>query len=117
MDNARERRLTNAKIEIQSAYTILEQIQTSSKSFDEYKLDLWKARSRLELAILLIKLAANIDHEDRRRLFILRDEPHTLLNKAKEMLCEALKNFQNINTTLEKVRRVRDLLLLLETSV
>ncbi|MFN3621625.1 MAG: hypothetical protein ACK4TI_01920 [Nitrososphaerales archaeon] len=117
MNNTREGRLAYAKIELQSAYATLEQIKPSSKSFKEYKLELWRARSRIELAILLIKLAANVEHEEMRPPFILKAEPQAILDKAKEMLFDSLNDFQDINTMLERVRRVRDLLLLLESGL
>ncbi len=116
MDNSREERLTRARIELQSAYTTLEQIE-SSKSLEKYKVEVWRARSRVELAILLIKLAANVEYEDRRPPLVLRAEPQVILDKAKKMLFKALNESQSISTTLERVRRVRDLLLLLESGV
>lgn len=117
MDSSKEKRLERARAELQSAYTMLQQIQPSNDSLERYKLELWRVKSRLELAILLMKLAADINYEERRPTTILRAEAKTILEKAKEMVFEALKNSQNINITLEKVRAARDFLQLLETGV
>lgn len=107
-------RLTRARSELQSAYTILKQIKPSSRFSGRFGLEVWRARSRLELAILLMKLSAGVDYEDRRPSYTLKAEPQVILENAKKLVVEALNDLRNISVALENVRKARDLLLLLE---
>lgn len=116
VSNHQDARVKRIRSELQSAYNILQQIELSSNLLKESKLDLWKAKCRLELAILLIKLAANVDYEERRARYTIDGEPLKIIGKAKEFISDVLMMDSNkdILGSIEKVRRARDLLHLLE---
>jgi hypothetical protein len=115
MNGYRNERLKRIRSELQSAYTLLEQIE-SSGTLAEKKLDLWRARCRLELAILLIKISSGIDYEDRRVRYTAEGGLRNTLAKAREFVADALNSTQSTDAfeVLEKVRKARDLLWMLE---
>jgi hypothetical protein len=111
-----EDRLERIKSELQSTYTQLKQIE-SSNTLAKKKFELWKARCRLELVILLIKIYYGVDYEDRRARYTMDGEPQKVFGKVLESITDALHSLLTTNTyeVLEKVRKARDLLSLLES--
>jgi hypothetical protein len=109
-----EDRLERIKSELQSTYTQLKQIESSNTLS---KKELWKARCRLELVILLIKIYYGVDYEDRRVRYTMDGEPQKVFGKVLESITDALHSLLTTNTyeVLEKVRKARDLLSLLES--
>ena len=116
MSDQLDERLKRVRSELQAAYTQLEQIRPLN-TFAEKKLDLWRARCRLEFAILLIKISSNIDSEDRRVRYTMDGEPQKILAKVLDFIADTLNSpiTTNIYVVLEKVRKARDLLWLLES--
>jgi len=111
-----EERLKRIRSELQAAYTLLEHIETSN-NLARNKLDLWRAKCKLELAILMIKILSGIDEEERRARYSVEGEPQKVLAKALELIANASNSILTTNPhdVLEKVRRARDLLWLLES--
>lgn len=114
MSSFQEDRLERIKSELQSTYTQLKQIESSNTLS---KKELWKARCRLELVILLIKIYYGVDYEDRRVRYTMDGEPQKVFGKVLESITDALHSLLTTNTyeVLEKVRKARDLLSLLES--
>jgi hypothetical protein len=112
-------RLKRVRSELQSAYNILQQIESSGNLKKGSKLDLWRAKCMLELAILLIKLTSGIDREERRARYTIDGEPEKIIGEVKEFISDVLKNdsTKSILEALEKVRKARDLLHLLEEKI
>jgi hypothetical protein len=113
---SQEERLKRVRSELQLAYTQLKQIGALN-SLAEKRLELWRARCRLELAILLIKASGGTDCEDRRKRYIMEGEPQKVLANVLALVADALNSppTTEVYEVLVKVRRARDLLLLLES--
>jgi len=111
-----ENRLERVKSELQSAYAQLKQID-SSNMLARQRSELWRARCRLELIILLIKTSCGVDYEGRRARYTMEGEPQKVFGKALELIADALNSLPatNVYEVLEKVRKARDLLSLLES--
>lgn len=119
MSSCEDERLKRVRFELQSAYTLLERVESPNTLTDEKLLDLWRARARLELAILLIKLSSGIDYENRRARCTAEggSNPKKILAKTRELIADALNSplTNNDYELLEKVRLARDLLWLVES--
>ncbi len=116
MRSYQENRLERIKSELQSTYTQLKQMD-SSNTLAGKRFELWKARCRLELVILLIKISYGVDYEDRRARYTMEGEPQKVFGKVLELIADALNSLPatNVYEVLEKVREARDLLSLLES--
>jgi len=65
----------------------------------------------------LIKISSGIDYEDRRARYTAEGRPQNIIAKVQEFVADALNSTgtTNVYEVLEKVRRARDLLWMLES--
>ncbi len=105
-------RVDRAIAEAKAAFALIKCVITSGGSLKEHRLDIWGARSRLEMAILLTKLAAGLESEERRATHRVDGDSHMLLSEAQRLTSEAINalSANDLREALEKLRRARDLL-------